>query len=75
MWNAGADVARMIEIISPAGFEEYFVELAAAVAAAGGTPDPELVGPIAAKYGLTFDFTDVPDLVARHGLVAQVEQK
>lgn len=36
MWNAGTSEARMIEIISPAGFEKYFVELAAAVAAAGG---------------------------------------
>jgi quercetin dioxygenase-like cupin family protein len=75
MWNAGSGVARMIEIISPAGFEEYFVELAAAVAAAGSTPDPALVGPIAAKYGLIFDFAEVPDLVARHGLVAQVQDR
>ena len=35
MWNAGSTPARMIEIISPAGFERYFVELAEAVAAAG----------------------------------------
>jgi quercetin dioxygenase-like cupin family protein len=73
MWNPGSVEARMIEIVSPAGFEEYFVELAAAVAAAGGTPDPALVGPIAAKFGLSFDFTEVPSLVARHGLIAQVD--
>lgn len=68
MWNAGDVPARMIELISPAGFEDYFVELAAAVAAAGGLPDPEARTAIAARYGLEFDMTEVPDLVARHGL-------
>ncbi len=68
MWNAGDGPARMIEIISPAGFENYFVELAAAVGSAGGLPDPEVRTAIAARYGLAFDMTEVPDLVARHGL-------
>lgn len=68
MWNAGAEPARMIEIMSPAGFEAYFVELAAAVAAAGGPPDPSVRTQIAERFGLTFDLTEVPDLVARHGL-------
>lgn len=68
MWNAGAGPARMIEIISPAGFEEYFVELAAATAAAGRRPDSSVTAPIAERYGLTFDFSGVPDIVARHGL-------
>jgi len=69
MWNAGSVPARMIEIISPAGFEEYFAELAAAVAAKGGRPDPSISGPIAERYGLSFDMTEVPDLVARHDLM------
>ncbi len=71
MWNAGPGPARMMEIISPAGFEDYFVELAAAVAAAGGRADPSLIAPIAPiaeRYGLAFDFAEVPDLVARYGL-------
>ncbi|MDP9484119.1 MAG: cupin domain-containing protein [Chloroflexota bacterium] len=68
MWNAGSVPARMIEIISPAGFEQYFVALAEAVAVAGRRPDPAVLGPIAERYGLTFDFDEVPDLVARHGL-------
>ena len=59
----------MIEIISPAGFEKYFMELAEATAAAGGVrPDPSVTAPIAERFGLSFDFTEVPDLVARHGL-------
>ena len=70
MWNAGPGPARMIEIISPAGFEGYFVELAAAVADAGGRPGPSVLIPVAERFGLTFDFDGVADLVARHGLVA-----
>ncbi len=68
MWRAGTAPARMIEIISPAGFENYFVELAEAVVAAGGRPDPSVIGPVAERFGLSFDLAEVPDLVARHGL-------
>jgi hypothetical protein len=46
MWNAGTEPARMIEIITPAGFEKYFIELAEATAAAGGRrPDPSVTAP------------------------------
>ena len=30
MWNGGSGSARLLEIISPAGFEDFFVEVAAA---------------------------------------------
>jgi quercetin dioxygenase-like cupin family protein len=70
MWNAGSTPARMIEIISPSGFEKYFVELAEAVAVAGGLPDPSIMGAIAGRFGLSFDLAEVPDLVARYGLIA-----
>jgi quercetin dioxygenase-like cupin family protein len=70
MWNAGSSPARMIEIISPAGFEKYFVELAEAVAAAGRVPDPSIMGAIAGRFGLSFDLSEVPALVARYGLVS-----
>lgn len=68
MWNAGAAPARMIEIVSPGGFEGYFIELAEATAAAGRRPDPSVIGAIAGRFGLAFDFADVPDIVARKGL-------
>ncbi len=73
MWNAGSTPARMIEIISPAGFENYFVELAEAVAAAGGLPNPSMMGAIAGRFGLSFDFAEVPDLVARYGLTSPTD--
>jgi quercetin dioxygenase-like cupin family protein len=68
MWNAGPAPARMIEIISPAGFEKYFEEAAELFLAAHGAPDPALLGELAGRYGLTFDFTWAPDLIARYGL-------
>jgi quercetin dioxygenase-like cupin family protein len=69
MWNASSEPAQMIEIITPAGFEKYFIELAEATAAAGGRrPDPSVIAPIAERFGLSFDFSEVPDLVTRHGL-------
>jgi mannose-6-phosphate isomerase-like protein (cupin superfamily) len=37
-WNPGPEPARILEIISPAGFERYFEELAG-VLSAGGPPD------------------------------------
>ena len=67
MWNAGREPARMIEIISPAGFEHFFwgvTELAA-----DGPPDPETLAAIAAEHGLVF--SDVPwldDVIARYDL-------
>lgn len=70
MWNAGRLPARMIEIINPAGFENYFIDLAAAVAANGGRPEPAVTAPVAEHYGLSFDLVEVPDLVARYGLTA-----
>ena len=68
MWNASSAPARMIEIISPAGFERYFIEMAEAIAAAGGQRDPAMLAALRARYGLSFDFDGVSDLVARHGL-------
>ncbi len=64
-WNAGDTPCHIIEIISPAGFENYFRELAAALA---GPPDMEKVAGIAAKYSLEMDLGSVPDLCARFGL-------
>jgi hypothetical protein len=50
MWNAGKVPARMIEVISPAGFEGFFWELADLLEA--GPPDFAKAGAIADRYGL-----------------------
>lgn len=61
-WNAGDDACEIIEIISPAGFENYFRE----VAAAWG--DLEKFARINKKYALEMDFDSVPDLCDRFKL-------
>jgi quercetin dioxygenase-like cupin family protein len=67
MWNAGTVPARMIEIISPAGFEHFFEELVELVA--GGHPDPAAIEALSARYGLSFPVPDwLPDVVARYNL-------
>lgn len=67
MWNAGEEPARMIEIITPAGLEQYFWELADLLSA--GPPDPDAVAEIASRYGLSHPRPEwLPDVVARYGL-------
>ena len=63
-WNAGDEPARILELISPAGFERYFDELIE-------LPEtvPATIAPVAARYGLEIDFASIPALVERHGLV------
>lgn len=68
-WNAGDTPARLSEIITPAGFEGYFEEMAAVLAEANdGQPDLERAGAVLAKYALNLDFGSVPILAQRHGL-------
>jgi len=67
MWNAGSTPARMIEIISPAGFEHFFREICELAAA--GPADAADVTAIADRYGLVFDQPDwLPDVISRYGL-------
>ncbi len=67
MWNAGSTPARMIEVISPSGFEEFFREFAAMTAA--GAPDPEAIAEMAGRYQLPFARPEwLPDVIQRYGL-------
>jgi quercetin dioxygenase-like cupin family protein len=67
MWNAGTVPARMIEIISPAGFEHLFREVADLVEA--GPPPVDQIAALAANYGLEFGDPEwLPDVMARYGL-------
>ncbi len=69
MWNAGRVPARMIEVISPAGFEHFFRELAGVIAA--GRPRPDDVAALAERYGLTFGQPDwLPGVIDRYHLAA-----
>lgn len=61
-WNAGDTPCEIIEIISPAGFENYFRE----VAASWG--DLEKFAEINKKYSLDMDFESVPGLCQRFNI-------
>ena len=67
MWNAGDVPARMIEIISPAGFEHFFREVAE-ILAAGPTPTQQGAA-LPDAYGLEFEEPDwLPELITRYHL-------
>jgi quercetin dioxygenase-like cupin family protein len=66
-WNAEDEPARVLEIISPGGFERYF-ERAAEVFAVGGPPDPAALEALAGEYGLEFDLASIPRLMQEHSL-------
>jgi mannose-6-phosphate isomerase-like protein (cupin superfamily) len=65
-WNAGDEPARLLEIISPAGFEQYFTELSRL----GGSTrvEPHVLRTLAERFGLSFDAGSIPVLVERFGL-------
>lgn len=68
MWNAGSTRARMIEVITPAGFERFFHEFADMTDA--GPPDFADVAELAARYQLPFSRPEwLPDVIARYGLI------
>lgn len=68
-WNEGDESARVLEIITPAGFEQYFREMAALFAASSsGIPDPEQASALYARYGLQLDPASIPHLIQAHNL-------
>ena len=66
-WNAGTEPARILEFISPAGFEGYFEELVDLLQR-GGAPDPDALAALAARYGLEVDLESIPRLTQEYGL-------
>jgi quercetin dioxygenase-like cupin family protein len=67
MWNAGSTPARMIEIISPAGFEGFFRGFADMNDA--GPIDLAQVAALAQEFGLPYADPDwLPDVIARYNL-------
>jgi quercetin dioxygenase-like cupin family protein len=65
-WNAGDEPARLLEIISPAGFEKFFAELVDLGGAA--VADPQALGELSARYGLEMDPDSIPGLLERFDL-------
>ena len=65
-WNAGDSPARILEIISPAGFERYFAELVAL----GGSrvASSQDLKSLAERYALEVDPQSIPALLERFQL-------
>jgi mannose-6-phosphate isomerase-like protein (cupin superfamily) len=63
-WNADDEPCRILELISPGGFERYFEELVDMT----GPKTPDTIAPIASRYGLEMRFETIPQLVAEHRL-------
>jgi mannose-6-phosphate isomerase-like protein (cupin superfamily) len=65
-WNAGDEPARILEIIAPAGFEQFFAELIDLGGVLGAGPDT--FAELSARYGLEMQPESVPGLLERFGL-------
>ena len=48
--NATSEPVRMLNLMAPAGFEQYLKEMASVAGAGNGPPDPALMARIAARY-------------------------
>ena len=65
-WNAGDEPCRILEIISPAGFERFFEEI---IDRGGVTAiAPEDFGALCERYGLEMQPQSMPELIERFGL-------
>lgn len=64
-WNDTDAPARILEIISPGGFEAAFRDMHAL----GDALDPGAMASIAARYGVEVDFGGTQPIIERHGLV------
>lgn len=62
-WNAGDEPCRVLEIISPAGFERFFAELVDLGGVAQANADQ--LGALCERFGLEMDPDSVPDLIKR----------
>jgi mannose-6-phosphate isomerase-like protein (cupin superfamily) len=65
-WNAGDEPCRILEIISPAGFEHFFRELVDLGGIGEATPDQ--FADLTQRYGLEVQPETIPDLLQRFGL-------
>jgi quercetin dioxygenase-like cupin family protein len=63
-WNAGDEPVEFLELISPAGFEDYFFELAGPF----NSGDEAGMGEVVGRYSLDLRMETVPALLEQHGL-------
>jgi len=66
-WNAGDEPCYILEIISPAGFEDFFKELSDMGGVANAAPETLLE--LNERYGLEMQPDSIPGLIERFGVV------
>ena len=66
MWNAGSEPGRIVEVITPGGFENYFRELGELLVEDANDPLGEVLpdSELPDKYGLTYGYPDWMDDIA-----------
>lgn len=69
-WNAGDEPCRILEIISPGGFEQLFAEMSADPDSFVGDGAPAMD----ARYGLEVDYDSIPRLCREYGLVFPMDE-
>ncbi|HZI73983.1 MAG TPA: cupin domain-containing protein [Gemmatimonadales bacterium] len=69
-WNAGDTTCRLLEIISPAGFEHFFNDLGEQMAAAKAVSVKDVPGlpQLGERYGHYFRPESIPEICRKHGL-------
>ena len=66
-WNAHDEEARVLELISPAGFERYFADMAPLLLG-GGERDFQAIARVQGRYGMEMDPSSIEPLIERYGL-------
>ena len=65
LWNPTRSVARIVEILTPAGFERYFEELAPVLAMQGNS---KAYYELSERYGVRILDEWIPELEEKHGV-------
>jgi hypothetical protein len=65
-WNPTDEPARLLDVITPGHFADYFREMRKIFA--NGGPDPEALMALAERYHLVMDVSSIPSLAQEHGL-------
>jgi quercetin dioxygenase-like cupin family protein len=71
-WNRTDEPARLIDLIVPGAFAEYFAEIAEFLPPRQPMPDPEGLGAVAAAYGLTMQLESIAEISQRENLPCPV---
>jgi quercetin dioxygenase-like cupin family protein len=71
-WNSSSRPARVLEMHTPATFDAYYDELGALFRGHAGQPERlrSAFDELAARYGVTIHWDDIPMLVERYGAPA-----